>query len=341
MNTDPIACSYRGALYHPAELLAIDEMNRDYRWVCGAHKQPKPWIHLPTGQASRERGAQLLGRNGLGPEGKGDPSVVLNFGGGVNSVAAMILLIEHMGVIPRLILMSDPGAEWPETIQYRDEVVNPWLQARGLDPIRVVSRASEAVFRPVTELYETLYGECQRKKMLPSAAYGYKTCSLKYKQVPALWHLLRQRWAQELWSQGERIQKVIGYDAGEERRVKRAMLDPAEHQRFFPSYPLFDRGLDRDGCERLILAAGLPLPRKSACTYCPNSTLDDWIELAANHPEEFEKAVAMSRWAVETLEVPDVVGLMRCNPKGRRQLHLWTGEGGGGQEPDQHCECFT
>jgi len=66
---------------------------------------------------------------------------------------------------------------------------------------------------------------------------------------------------------------------------------------------------------------GLPVPFKSACTFCPSNTISEWKLLRKVEPDAFERAVAMSRNA--ELEAPDVVGLMRCNAHGQRQLHEW------------------
>lgn len=80
---------------------------------------------------------------------------------------------------------------------------------------------------------------------------------------------------------------------------------------------------------------------KSACTFCPNNTLEEWEELRREEPGAFERAVAMSRAA--KIDSPDAIGLMRCNKHGKRQLHVWA-DGGysdvrGGEEDEQPCEC--
>jgi hypothetical protein len=190
---------------------------------------------------------------------------------------------------------------------------------------------------------ETLRDECLRLKALPSVAYGWKKCSAKYKGDTQRWWVARQPWAQAEWIAGRKIAKVLGYDAGEDRRVIKAFQNQWENERFSPWYPLHDMGIDREGCEKLILEAGLPLPGKSACTFCPNNKLSEWEQLRQEEPDRFAEAVEMSRNAEMT--APDVVGLMRCNPHGKRQLHVWA-EGGyegacGGREDDDEipCEC--
>jgi hypothetical protein len=100
-----------------------------------------------------------------------------------------------------------------------------------------------------------------------------------------------------------------------------------EDRCYEPWYPLFEAGIDREGCEALIREAGLPPPPKSACTFCPNNQLEEWVRLRERHPDRFAYAVAMSRRAEATVQNDRVVGLMRCNPRGKRQLHVWADGG--------------
>lgn len=266
--------------------------------------------------------------------------IVAAYGGGVNSVAALVWLHAH-GYTPTVILMSDPGSEWSATIRYRDEILPPWLDRVGFPRVRVLVRAEEGKLRERAWRLETLREECLRIKALPSIAYGWKKCSAKYKAEPQKWWLARQDWAQAEWAAGRRIAKVIGYDAGESQRVVAAFQNPWEAARFVPWYPLHGEGLDRDDCVALIRDAGLPVPPKSACTFCPSNTLEEWKRLRVEEPGRFAEAVAMSRNA--ELVQPDVVGLMRCNPHGRRQLHVWADGGypdcGDELESPMPCEC--
>jgi hypothetical protein len=247
--------------------------------------------------------------------------IVAAYGGGVNTIA-MLVQMRREGMRPTAIVMADPGDEWPETIAYRDGVANPWLASIGWPTVTVVTRASEAQYRPRAHLTPqgTLREECERIASLPSIAYGFKKCSLKFKRDPANWWLARQPWALDVWARGEKITRAIGYDADEDYRVRDEFGEPWEAARLTPLYPLFTAGIDRDGCVAMIRGEGLPVPHKSACTFCPSNTLDEWRDLRDRHPDRYADAVAMSRSA--QIDSPDVVGLMRCLPAGKRQLHL-------------------
>jgi len=271
--------------------------------------------------------------------------VVASYGGGVNTVASLIVM-RRLGVTPTAIVMADPGSERRRTIAYRDEILPPWLDRVGFPRVTVITRAEEGAFRERAWRLETLREECLRIGALPSIAYGWKKCSAKYKAETQRWWVSRQPWALAEWAAGRRLVKAIGYDLDEGRRVRSAFQNDWEEARFVPWYPLYAAGLDRADCEELIAEEGLPSPGKSACTFCPGNKLAEWEELRVEEPAAFAEAVEMSRRAAPNIEEPDVVGLMRCNPHGKRQLHVWA-DGGydgcqlGGREDSAPCECAT
>ena len=93
--------------------------------------------------------------------------VIVAFGGGTNS-AAMLIEMQRRQVIPDLILFADTGGELPETYEFV-KVFSRWLQDKGMPKIELVKYKRE-----------TLEENCIRSKMLPSLAYGFKSCSQKF-----------------------------------------------------------------------------------------------------------------------------------------------------------------
>ncbi len=253
--------------------------------------------------------------------------LVLSYGGGVNTIASLALLAKY-GIRPRAILMADPGSEKDGTIAYRDGIARPWLARIGFPDVTVIRRADEARFRPRAWRFESLREELARRKTLPSIAYGPKKCSAKYKGEAQRWWCQRQPWVRAEWKAGRKIVRVVGYDVDELARV-RGVDSPLkwEPKAFDAWYPLVEAKMDRDECVRLIGLSGLPIPPKSACTFCPSNTLEEWEAFRRDDPEGFADALAMSRAAAPSLENPDRVGLMLCNKAGKRQLHVWNDGG--------------
>lgn len=281
------------------------------------------------------------------PEGE----LLVSYGGGVNSVAMLLVLHEH-GIRPRAITMADPGSERAATVAFRDGPMREWCARVGFPAIEVIERRLIGQTRPRAWRLETLYDECLRINSLPSVAYGWKKCSAKFKAEPQRWWCEAQPWAHEAWAAGRKLVRAIGYDLDEKRRVDAsanvgAWKPQAELDRYDSWYPLYELRLDREGCLDLIRRHGMTPPPKSACTFCPNNTLAEWKELRRDEPEAFKAALVMSENA--RLTASDSTGLMRCNPHGKRQLHVWAAGGYPDLPPDDPeelsdsmpCECAT
>jgi hypothetical protein len=60
-------------------------------------------------------------------------------------------------------------------------------------------------------------------------------------------------------------------------------------------YPLLEFGYDRERCKAIITTAGLPVPLKSACFFCPASKKSEIVWLREQHPELLERALEIER----------------------------------------------
>jgi len=217
--------------------------------------------------------------------------IVVSYGGGTNSTAMLVGMKEH-GIIPDAITFADTGGEHPHTYTHIFKM-QFWLQKNNYPPITIVRKAGNG---------ETLEENCLRANMLPSIAYGFKSCSHKYKIQPQDKYFNNLPQAKDVWKSGEKIIKYIGYDADEERRAQ-----IPEDEKYLYQYPLIEWGWGRDECVAAIKREGLPLPGKSACFFCPSSKVTEIKWLAAKHPDLMDRAIAMERNA----ELTKVKGLGR------------------------------
>lgn len=78
----------------------------------------------------------------------------------------------------------------------------------------------------------------------------------------------------------------IGISVDEIQRANNRITEP--HERIV--YPLLDLGLRRVDCQRIIRQAGLPVPPKSSCYFCPFHRPETWHDMRRDEPEEFAKA---------------------------------------------------
>lgn len=210
------------------------------------------------------------------------------YGGGVNSTAFLIEFV-RLGIRPGLILFSDTGGERPETYAFIAQF-STWLQSQGFPEIITVVKGFRKGF-PV----ETLEQNCVRKGMLPSIAYGFKTCSEKWKIRAQEKFIRAYPPTRAVLKSGQKLVKIIGYDAGEDRRAK-----AYEHHEYEYWYPLVEWGWDRDKCKEVVKAAGFN-PSKSSCFFCPSMTKPEIIELRDLHPDLLERALEMERNAAANL----------------------------------------
>lgn len=78
---------------------------------------------------------------------------------------------------------------------------------------------------------------------------------------------------------------LIGISVGEADRQKASGLQWLEHQ-----HPLVDAALTKSACARYLRSVGWPVPRKSACVFCPWRSDRGWRELKEHDPDGFERA---------------------------------------------------
>lgn len=258
--------------------------------------------------------------------------LVVAYGMGVDSTAMLIEwhrrgLTDPQYARPDAILFADTGSEKPETIDYLT-VINGWLESVGYPLVTILKRSS-----PIAG-DTSLHGECLRKSVLPSLAYGGHSCSLKWKVDPQwAWTKKEFGWTQPRkkrgaeerpagnWNSGaSHVIKLIGYDASpaDLRRVKNAVGKwPPGHQY---RYPLVEWGYDRAKCIQIVKAAGLPgynpafltdkvnfsrlmwldhggVPMKSSCWMCPASKNGEIRWLKKAHPELHSLAIQMEQKA--------------------------------------------
>ena len=216
---------------------------------------------------------------------------VLTYGGGTNSTALAIELMNR-DISLDLIIFSDTGGEKPGTYKYI-AYFSKHLVSRGYPAITIVKKGG---------IMETLEEECARKNCLPSIAYGFKTCSHKYKIEPVDKHLNNHIKAREVWKSGEKITKFIGFDADEAHRVK-----DFTDKKYVVKYPLVEWDMGRKECVESIKREHLMLPGKSACFFCPSSCISEIKALKVQHPDLYDRAVAME----DNAELTSIAGLGR------------------------------
>lgn len=219
---------------------------------------------------------------------------VISYGGGVQSTA--LLVLAALRVIDfRTFLFANVGndSEHPKTIAYVRDVAAPFAEQHGIDLWsldRVLTRGDRA--GETETLYGTLMREDSRRIPIPvrmsSGAPGTRSCTADFK-IKVI-----GRWLKEHGATADDPATVgIGISLDEVDRVnaRRAMA----YER--PVYPLLDHDppLTRQDCMRVIGDAGLPIPHKSSCWFCPFHRVQTWAEMRRDEPDLFDRAVHLEQ----------------------------------------------
>lgn len=182
---------------------------------------------------------------------------ILSCGAGVNSTA--IIAGYAKGIFDLdTVVFADTGGEFPETYDYITATLKPFCDKIGLPFSMVRSK-----HYPLKSYYE-------ERQIIPTRRFRH--CTDKFKIVP-----INQYCKANFNNYG----LILGIAEEEKHRAKNWNgID----------YPLITHGIDREGCKELIRSAGLPIPRKSGCYFCPFTPKAGWIELLQNHRELYLEA---------------------------------------------------
>jgi hypothetical protein len=210
-----------------------------------------------------------------------------SYGGGVQSTAALVLAAQ--GKIDfRLFLFSNVGddSERADTLTYVHDVAMPFAEEHEIE-----LRELRHMRRDGTEetLYRKLTRPGSRSTGIPiflegSGAPGRRSCTADFK-IRRIRKELRRRGA----SADEPAIVGLGISLDEFQRMRSESGFPDQRL----EYPLITLRLTRQDCINIIARAGLPVPPKSSCWFCPFHRIPVWQEMLRNEPKLFDRAVAL------------------------------------------------
>lgn len=235
--------------------------------------------------------------------------LIVAYGLGVDSTAALVELWTR-GIRPDAITFANTGDEKIETYLYLP-IIQEWLKKVDFPPVTVVKYVPKN-FKHWPP-YHSLSENCFTNGTLPSLAFGFKSCSLKWKVMPQ--NKWTDRWqpAIDCWNAGGKVRKIIGYDASSKDMKRYAHAKGVEDPKYNYWYPLIEWGMNREDCKESIRSVGLPVPPKSACKFCPATNPE---ELREHRKSYLRQIVIMEARAEPRLE--KIQGLWRNGTKGTR-----------------------
>lgn len=208
---------------------------------------------------------------------------VISYGGGVQSTAMIVLAVQ--GQIPNVdaALFSNVGddSEHPTTLRYVREIATPWAEAHGI-PVHELKPVRHGV---ETTLMNEITKEDSKRDLIP--VFGEKGNPMKRSCTADFKVATIHRWLKAHGARKHTPAYVqLGISTDEIQRAGRGQDLTYEKRQ----YPLLELGLSRTDCIEIIRKAGLPVPPKSACFFCPFHGETAWSELRRDSPELFDKA---------------------------------------------------
>jgi hypothetical protein len=225
-----------------------------------------------------------------------DPLLTVSYGGGVQSTALLVLAAQ--GYIPhRTFLFANVGddSEHPDTLRYVREVAFDYAAAHGIEIHELHRRPKRGHSKGQVE---TLRGRLMREgsrslpipvRMPNTGAPGTRSCTSDFKiRVVGEW--LKQNGA----TAEAPARVAVGISTDEYERATSRKVEPYE----LVEYPLLTlehrlapRGASRADCRAIIADAGLPIPGKSSCYFCPFHRPRVFAEMARREPVLFADCV--------------------------------------------------
>lgn len=205
----------------------------------------------------------------------------LSFGGGVNSAALYLYLVEKG--IEFEAIFADHGADYPETYDYV-EYFNTELKNKGMKPVTVLNiKVKEGKMKEGLNLINY----CLEKQVVPSMMFRW--CTEKFKTKPV------HQYINSKLRKDENSYMHIGIAADESHRAVPPKNPPSYMKNKIFRYVFVEDGIDRQGNIEIIKNAGFKVPSKSGCFICPYMKDLEFRELYKNDPCLYEKVKELEK----------------------------------------------
>lgn len=217
-----------------------------------------------------------------------EPLRAFSFGGGVQSVAAMVLAAQ--GRIPHqhfVFAHVGDDSENPATLRYLEEHVRPYMAQHGLRLHEVQRQRKDGTPDTVLKMAHRESKSFRLPmRMSRTGKPGNRGCTGDFKVKPI------QKWFR---GQGATAEApglcAVGISWDEIERVR----STSECTWMELEYPLIDLRLTRSDCRVIIREAGLPVPPKSSCWFCPFHRLQEWRRMHDQEPALFAASAELER----------------------------------------------
>ena len=203
---------------------------------------------------------------------------VLGLSGGKDSAALAVFMRQKYPHLNIRYFFTDTGKELPEVYDFLAKL-------EGFLGKKIERLNSQRDF----DFWLREYGN-----FLPSAKTRW--CTRQLKLLPF------KNWIRPWLDRGDKIYSYVAIRADEDHREGLV----SQHENLEVKLPFREHGIDKPGVYDLLDASGVGLPEyykwrsRSGCTFCFFQQKIEWARLRDRHPDEFEKAKAYEKTALES-----------------------------------------
>lgn len=214
---------------------------------------------------------------------------VFSFGGGVQSTAALVLAAQGR-IDYKEFYFANVGndSENPDTLDYIHNYAMNFAHDNGLKLWELFKIGRD---KQVKTLHQRIMANNRTIPIparLQNGAPGNRTCIVDFK-IRIIDKAVKD-------AGHERYTVGIGFSLDEMHRCRTIEWEETYNGIWkIQEYPLIDLRLNRNACSKIIQDAGLPVPPKSSCYFCPFHSPTEWMRIKRETPDLFAKAVEVEK----------------------------------------------
>ncbi len=203
---------------------------------------------------------------------------VLGLSGGKDSAALAIFMRQKYPHLNIKYFFTDTGKELPEVYDFLAKL-------EGFLGKKIERLNSQRDF----DFWLRQYGN-----FLPSP--NTRWCTRQLKLLPF------KNWVRPWLDSGDKVYSYVAIRSDEDHRE--GLI--SQHDNLIVKLPFREHGVDKPGVYDLLDASGVGMPKyyewrsRSGCTFCFFQQKIEWARLRDRHPDEFEKAKAYEKTALDS-----------------------------------------
>jgi len=216
---------------------------------------------------------------------------VLSLGAGVQSSTLALMIEKKLVPMVDCAIFADTQAEPKEVYDWLEYLKTqiksypiPIVTWRNLK--QDILNASQGNYKGFTAPFFTKNIETNKKGLL------MRQCTSDYKIKPVvkkIRELLNVGFRKKV-PKGTRVELLMGISNDEIYRIKTNRL-PYLHN----TYPLVDKKFTRQSCQNWLIENNYPLAPRSACTFCPYHTNEEWLKIKNGNKEEWQEVISIDK----------------------------------------------